>query len=389
MLFHSSRVGVIAAASSGLMVLHVLASVPDAMMQRAFQFKRQMIIMPAVSIVFACVATIFAIQGFGAWAMVIGWYASAGTAVILSWWMARWRPFEGRFSFRIWREMAGFSLPVLLDTIADRSREVFEQVIVGRSLGTGDLGQYRYAYRIASLPSLALLTICSHVLFPAFSRISGEPARFRHAYLRALGWVWFVAAPVGLLMIVVGEPVVVLLLGSEWKSAGTATAAMAGIGLGAAMNTVAGEAIKGAGRSSLLNWSPALCLGLGVPLIVLLVPYGLVGVGIAISLTCLAVGIVNVELARRVVGASYGEVCARMIPTSLSAVVALGMMLPLDRFVLRADGHPPLTGLAMVVAECLLFGLVYLGAVRLVSPDMYESVRAVAARGVAKLPGRS
>ena len=40
MLFHSSRVGLIAAATSGLMVLHVWSSVPDALMQRAFQFKR-------------------------------------------------------------------------------------------------------------------------------------------------------------------------------------------------------------------------------------------------------------------------------------------------------------------------------------------------------------
>ena len=52
-LFHSSRVGLVAAATSGLMVLHVCASVPDALMKRAFQFKRQMIITPATSIMFA------------------------------------------------------------------------------------------------------------------------------------------------------------------------------------------------------------------------------------------------------------------------------------------------------------------------------------------------
>ena len=116
-LFHSSRVGLVAAATSGLMLLHVCASVPDALMKRAFQFKRQMIITPASSIMFAVVSIVFAIQGYGAWAMVIGWYASTTTAVVLSWWMAKWRPFRGRFSFRIWREMAGFSLPLLLDSL--------------------------------------------------------------------------------------------------------------------------------------------------------------------------------------------------------------------------------------------------------------------------------
>ena len=47
MLFHSSRVGLVAAAASGLLLLHVCGNVPDALMQRAFQFKRQMIIPPA------------------------------------------------------------------------------------------------------------------------------------------------------------------------------------------------------------------------------------------------------------------------------------------------------------------------------------------------------
>lgn len=384
-LFDNSRAGMVAAATSGLMVLHVCASVPDALMQRRFQFKRQMIITPAISVVFAAVAIVFALMGFGAWALVIGWYASTTTAVALSWWMAKWRPFKGRFSFRIWREMAGYSLPLLLDTLADRLREVFEQVIVGRVLGTGDLGQYRYAYRIASLPTTAIITICSHVLFPAFSRISDDVSRFQQAFLRALGWIWFAAVPAVLLMVVIAEPVVVLMLGEQWRAAGHATAAMAGIGLGAAFNAVAGEAIKGAGRSALLNWSPALCLGLGVPLILLLVPFGLVGVGVAISVTAVVMGMVNVELARGVVGATRREVCARLAPTTLAAILALGALWPLEHIVVRSDSRPAYLGLAFVVAECLVFAFVYLLVLRLISPHYYFGLRGLCARALARL----
>ena len=39
-LFHDSRVGLIAAANSGIMLLHSFLSVPEALMQRTFQFKR-------------------------------------------------------------------------------------------------------------------------------------------------------------------------------------------------------------------------------------------------------------------------------------------------------------------------------------------------------------
>jgi len=386
-LFHSSRIGLVAAATSGLILLHACASVPDALMQRSFQFKRQMIITPAVSIMFAGISIVFAILGYGAWAMVIGWYASTATAVVLSWWMAKWRPFRGRCSFRIWREMAGFSLPLLLDGLAERAYETFQQLIVGRVFGTGDLGQYRYAYRIGSLPSLAVVTIFSSVLFPAFSRISDDAIRFRAAFLRALGWIWFAALPVGALLIVAGQPVVVLLLGEEWRPAGAAAAAMAGIGLGVALESVASEAIKGAGRSSLRYWLAALRLGLGLPLIVLLLPFGLAGVSIAISVTYLVVGLVAVALASPVVGASRRETVIQMGPPTLSAAVAFAVLLPLERYIIRADHYPVLPGLAWIIAECVLFALVYLGALRLISPRWYRSVRDVVGRALAKLMG--
>ena len=172
-LFHDSRVGLVAAASSGIMLLNSCPSVPEALMLRTFQFKRRVIISPAVALTFASVSIVFAVFGYGAWAMVIGTYASTTTYVLLSWWLAKWRPFRGRFSFRIWRELAGFSLPLLIGGIAEYSRQLVEQVLVGRALGTAGLGQFRYGYRIAILPSAAAVGICAHVLFPP-SR--GSPA---------------------------------------------------------------------------------------------------------------------------------------------------------------------------------------------------------------------
>ena len=225
------------------------------------------------------------------------------------------------------------------------------------------------------------------MLFPAFSRISDDSSRFRAAFLRALGWIWFAALPVGALSVVVGEPVVVLLLGEEWRAAGAATAAMAGLGLGVALLSATGEAIKGAGRSSLLNWLTAIGLGLGLPLVVLLLPFGLVGVGIAISAAYLVVGFVGVELARSVVGASRRETAACLWPTTLSAAVAFAVVLPLERLVVRSDHYPVLPGLALIVVECMLFALVYVGALRLISPSRYRSVRDVVGRALAKVTG--
>ena len=387
-VFHSSRIGLIAAATSGIMVLHTWASVPDALMQRAFHFKRQMVIAPAVSIVFAGVSIAFAYHGFGAWSMVNGWYASSVTAVILSWSMARWRPFRGRFSVKLWREMATYSLPMLLNDFAQQLREAGEQVIVGRALGTADLGHYRYAYRLASLPSAMVISVCAHVLFPAFSRISGDGDRFRAAFLRALGWIWWATLPVAALLVVEGRSIVLLLLGEQWDDAGSAAAAMAGIGLGTALMSVCAEAMKGAGRSSRLNWMTLVSLGAGLPLVVLLLPAGLTGVGLAISATYLGVGFLSVGLACNVVDVSLREVAGRLGPPALAAIVATCVLLLVDRIVIKPSQYQVIPGLGWILVSCLLFFVMYIAALRVISPSWYNSVRAAGAKVAAQASGR-
>jgi O-antigen/teichoic acid export membrane protein len=391
-LFHSARAGQISAATSGLMLLYLCVSVPEALMQREFRFKQRMIIQPAAKIAFAGVSILFAVLGFGAWAMVVGSYASITTLLVLSWWMARWRPFRGRFSLRLWREMAMFSFPLLLDNVAHSIRETFQQVLLGRRLGTGDLGQYRYGSQMAAMPAMAIVEIFGYVLFPAFARVSADSARFRDAFLRALGWTWFGALPLGALLVVVGRPVVVLLLGDEWRPAGTAAMAMAGIAVGAALQALGVTAIKGAGRPSLVNWLSALGLALHLPLILLLLPYGLVGVGIGLSATYLACGIVSVLLARSVVKASFRDVVASVVPSTLSASVAFAVVFPFEHLVVRSDQYFEPIGLAAVGADCLLFGAIYIGVLRLVSPTRYLAVRGpaeVAAMRLVSLAHRS
>ena len=56
---------------------------------------------------------------------------------------------------------------------------------------------------------------------------------------------------------------------------------------------------------------------------VALIPYGLVGVGIAISVTEIAVGIVLVVLARPVTGCTAGELLRALVPPLVAVTAAL------------------------------------------------------------------
>jgi PST family polysaccharide transporter len=134
-----------------------------------------------------------------------------------------------------------------------------------------------------------------------------------------------------------------------------------------------------------LNWLTALSIGVAVPLILLLIPFGLVGVAVAISVTYLVVGLVSVELARGPVDVSRREIWSCLAPTALAAVVALGVVLPLERLLIKSDQYAVIPGLLCIAAECVLYAIVYLGALRLTSPNRYRSALDVVRRVLAKL----
>ncbi|MGH3794608.1 MAG: lipopolysaccharide biosynthesis protein [Pseudonocardiaceae bacterium] len=385
MLFNSRVAGLIAAATSGTLVLHSMTNVPDALMQRRFNFKRRLIVDPSVALSFAVVSVVLAALGFGVWSLVAGSYASLLVWVATTWLLAGWKPGHGRASVRMWRELARFAFPLVIEGVGDRCRETIETTVVGRGLSTAALGYYRYGRRIALIPGLAVVQVCSYVLFPAFSRIAGDPARFRRAFLRALGWIWFAAAPVAALVVALGEPATVVLLGEKWRPAGVVLMALTGYGLGEALNAVCGESLKGAGRPQLLNWLTAVGLVSLVGLLFALIPFGLVGVGLAISLSAVTVGVVNLAIARRVVGVSVAEILARLVPPVIGALVALAIIGPLEHLVLHSDQHPAVAALALLGLQSVLFGLIYLVVLRMVAPatiaELGRGVRAFRTRG--------
>jgi PST family polysaccharide transporter len=177
--------------------------------------------------------------------MVAGQYASQVAALLALWLLVGWRPRRGRASVKLWRELARYGFPLVLATLVARGRTLTEAFVVGRWLSPSSLGLFRYAQRIARIPTTAIVEIGSNSLFPAFSRIAGDRDRMVAAYRRALHWGMVGASATTGLMLVLGEPAVVVLFGEPWRSAGVALVAMSGIGIGYAMICVSEEAING------------------------------------------------------------------------------------------------------------------------------------------------
>lgn len=375
LVFDDGTAGLIAAVTSGGLVLYSLANVPEALLQRRFSVKRRLIAGPSVAISFAVTSVALAATGHGVWSLVIGSYVSQATLLVVVWTLAGWRPRRANASWALWRELARYGFPLVIGFVGARSQQAIEAVVVGRGLDTAALGFYRYGTRISRIPVNAILEIVAVALFPAFARLADDPDRLRAAYLKALGAVCLVAAAISGLIVAVGEPAVVVLLGEPWRGAGLAVVAMAGLGLGKAFTSVSEEALKGCGRTRLLNWVTAAEFVFGVGLLVLIIPFGLVGVGIAISATALIVGLLCLHLARPVVGVTVGRLAAIIGPTLIAGALAAAGTRWFDRVVVDSGSKGLFLGTVLLVVDAAVFVVCYLAVLAVLAPATLTGVR--------------
>jgi O-antigen/teichoic acid export membrane protein len=374
-IFDSHTAGVVAASMSGGILLFSLTNVPEAILQREFSVRRRLIVGPAVALSFAVVSVTLAAYGFGVWSMVIGTYASSLVWVLTLWWICDWRPGRGRADLPMYREMVRFGLPLAIGLFADQTVKGVRSVATGRILGVPSLGLFRYGERIAQIPVGGIIEVGANSLFPAYSRIASDPERFRRAFLHAMGLLVVVAAALSGGLIALGEPLVVVVLGPEWRGAGVVLVAMSGLGIGTAIGTSA-EAIKGAGRTSLLNWITAIQTVLGIGLVVLMAPvWGLLGVGLSVSITALTVAFILLAMARPIVGLTWGELGRTILPPVVAATITTVLVFLLEHEVLRSPEHSVLVGLLLLLADGLLFLALYGVVLRLIAPASYHLMR--------------
>jgi O-antigen/teichoic acid export membrane protein len=392
LVFGSRDIGLVAAAMSGSLVLTSLQIVPNALMQRRFSFVRRVVTDPLGAIAFGVTATVACASGLGVWGLVLGAYTGVLIHACLSWILARWRPRPRLASVAMWRELIAFARHVLASEIVIRVHTTIETVLVGRFVSTPALGQYQYAQRIARQPLTAQVNIAAYVLLPAFAHIAADESRLRTAFVRSLRWTAIVSLPLSLVLLPLGEPLAVLLLGETWRPAGRAVAGLCLYGAGQAFGSIASEVFKASGRPELLPRMHLVSLVLSVGLMLAFLPFGLVGIAAAVSVSSMGMAAYALYAASDVLRMPVRLLLAHIWPPAVAALAMVAATLPLEQLVVDAEGREGLLGPALLAAEAILAAGVFLGVLRIVAPPFaHDIARAFVGggRGLIRVVSRS
>ena len=154
------------------------------------------------------------------WALVIGLLLTSALGAVFSY---VFHPYRPRLAFErtALRRALNLGKYALVISIASYAITMADNIMVGKLLGTGALGNYSLAYNIASTPISVLVFAFSSVLFPAYAEISAKrPENLEMAFVKVFSISLLTLLTISAALFLVGDEVVRLLFGDKWTDAG-------------------------------------------------------------------------------------------------------------------------------------------------------------------------
>jgi O-antigen/teichoic acid export membrane protein len=199
-----------------------------------------------------------------------------------------------------------------------------DRFLVGRRLGSAELGLYGFAARHALLPIQHLLPVADQVALPTLARLRGE--ELVRAYLRLTRMLALTTLPFAAALWAVA-PWLVDVLFPGWQPAVPALRALCVAVAAAGLNSDPGILWLALGYTRVrLSWSAANLVAMGF-VVWIGTRHGITGVAYALAARSLLATVAAQVVSRRVAGVPHGAYARALLPGAAAGALVLAAAL--------------------------------------------------------------
>ena len=290
-----------------------------ALLTKELKFRQKILPDLSRSLVKGFASIALALLGFGAWSLIWGQVLGSIAVTVVLWVVSSWRP------RLIWdrllaSQMLSYGLQILWVELLAVVWATADYIIVGRLLGSTDLGLYQLAFRVTDLLIINVCFVAGRVLFPSYVKMNHSAEAIQRGFLTTMRYVALITLPLSIGVCVVAPLFVGVAFGSNWLAMVPALQLLA---LRAGISTVSfnsGHILKAIGRPSIITKLMAVKLSVLVVVVLVTVQYGIVGVALgqvgvalfSVALDCLTM--------RRVIHVSLASIWQQIWPALLPAI---------------------------------------------------------------------
>ncbi len=199
-------------------LINAVCIIQRTQLTRRVDFRMQMRVNLAGSVISGVISIVMALTGFGVWSLV--WRSIIRNLVqaVMLWYTNRWKPLA-TFSRESFRSLFSFGSRLLLSNLIDTIYSNVYFLIIGKFYSAAQLGYYTRADQFSRLVSRNLTLTVQRVSYPVLSQVQDENERLKEGYRKIIMAIMFVTFTVMFGMAAVAEPMIVTLIGAKWLPA--------------------------------------------------------------------------------------------------------------------------------------------------------------------------
>lgn len=231
--------------------LTACSAVHQALLERNSRFRLAARIEVLSSATGLSVAILLAHFHFGVFCLPAQILSAAALSSTQLWISSRWYP-KGKFNRRSLNYVFSYSGNLAAFNLINYLARNADSIIIGKLLGSIQLGVYSQAYRIMLFPLQNMTFVATRALFPILSRHQSEPLVLRDLYLRTVLMVMAITGPLMGGIWVLRAEFVHIVFGEKWNAVIPILAWLAPVGFLQSMVSTTGTVFMATGKTKVL-----------------------------------------------------------------------------------------------------------------------------------------
>ncbi|WP_237673931.1 lipopolysaccharide biosynthesis protein [Vreelandella profundi] len=193
--------------------------VQSAILTREMRFKSLSLSTLLSSLLAGIIAIYLAYNGWGVRALITQLVLSAFFRLILLCVVTRWLP-SPRISIASIKRLFKFSKNILASGILDAITSNLQSLLIGKFYTVSDLGLYSQSRQLSTMPSQMLTSTFANVSYSALTKLENYDS-IKRSYRKILLLSFSFVFPLMMWLSAIGDQLLPLVLGEQWKEAGT------------------------------------------------------------------------------------------------------------------------------------------------------------------------
>lgn len=350
-----------------VVIANSFAVVQRALLSANIDFKTQAKATIGAAFLSGIVGITMAVNGFGVWAIVWQQISNACVITLLLWILCKWHP-QLTYSWKSFKELFSFGSKLLLAGIINTIYNNIYLLVIGKVFSAKDLGHYTRAQQFAEFPSSNITGIIQRVTYPTLCKI-GDDHQLEYAYRKMLRLSAFIIFPMMVGLSAVASPFVELILTKKWLPAAPLLSIICFSMMWYPIHALNLNLLQVKGRSNLFLRLEIIKKLIGVTILVITVPFGLMWMcvgSIVSSIICL---IVNTYYTGTLINVGFFVQMKDLIPILGLSLIMGGIVYAL-LFMIATPVWQLVVGIIAGI-------VVYIIGARILCPQEYKEIKKI------------